>query len=106
MTSNLSQIILIKYKLFLTRCGLMVRNLMINEKLDDQRIVEKIICYLSARIDYVVAIIEKEKEIFTLTIEELISSLCSHEQRMNQRINSINLEQALQSRASTGGCGG
>ena len=61
MTSNLSQIILIKYKLFLTRCGLMVRNLMINEKLDDQRIVEKIICYLSARFDYVVAIIEKKK---------------------------------------------
>ena len=65
------------------------------KKRDDQRIVEKTMCYLSARIDYVVAIIEKEKEIFTLTIEELISSLCSHEQRMNQRINSINLEQAL-----------
>ena len=66
MTSNLSQIILIKYKLFLTRCGLMVRNLMINEKLDDQRIVEKIICYLSARFDYVVAIIEKKKRKFSL----------------------------------------
>ena len=39
----------------------MVRNLMVNEKLDDQRIVEKIICYLSARFDYVVAIIEKKK---------------------------------------------
>ena len=32
-----------------------------------------------------------------------MSSLCSHEQRMNKRINSTNLEQALQSRASIGG---
>ena len=35
-----------------------------------------------------------------------MSSLCSHEQRMNKRINSTNLEQALQSRTSIGDCGG
>ncbi|RVW18040.1 hypothetical protein CK203_114902 [Vitis vinifera] len=35
-----------------------------------------------------------------------MSSLCSHEQRMNHRINSTNLEQALQSRASIGDHGG
>ena len=76
------------------------------EKLNDQRIVETIMRSLSARFDYAVAAIEKGKNIFTLTIEGLMSSLCSHEQQMNRRINSTNLEQALQSRASTGGCGG
>ena len=62
------------------------------EKLNDQRIVETIMRSLSARFDYAVAAIEKGKNIFTLTIEGLMSSLCSHEQRMNQRINSTNLE--------------
>ena len=68
--------------------------------------VKKIMHSLSARFNYVVAAIEKGKDIFTLTIEGLMSSLCSHEQQMNWRINSTNLEQALQSRASTGGRGG
>ena len=35
-----------------------------------------------------------------------MNSLCSHEQGMNQRINSTNLEQPLQSRAFIGGHGG
>ena len=52
------------------------------EKLDDQRIVEKIMWSLSARFDYAIAEIEG-KNIFTLTVEGLISSLCSQEQRMN-----------------------
>ncbi|RVW71148.1 hypothetical protein CK203_059853 [Vitis vinifera] len=61
---------------------------------------------LSARFDYNVVAIEERNDIFTLTFEGLMSSLCSHEQRMNKRINSTNLDQALQSRASTGGRGG
>ena len=77
-----------------------------DEKLNYQQIVEKIILSLSARFDYAVAAIEERNDIFTLMVEGLMSSLCSHEQQMNRRINSTNLEQALQSRASTGGCGG
>ena len=76
------------------------------EKLDDQRMVKKIMHSLSARFNYVVAAIEEENDIFTLTVEGLMSSLCLHEQRINQKINFTNLEQALQSRASTGGRGG
>ena len=75
------------------------------EKLDDQQIVEKIMCSLSARFDYNVVAIEERNDIFTLTFEGLMSSLCSHEQQRNQRINSTNLDHALQSRASTEGHG-
>ena len=92
---------------YFDRLQTIVNQMRVNgEKLNDQRIVEKIMWSLSARFDYAVAAIEKGKDIFTLTIEGLMSSLCSHEQQMNRRINSTNLEQALQSRASTGGCGG
>ena len=62
------------------------------EKFDDQRLVEKIMCSLSARFDYVVAAIKGGKDTFTLTVEGLMSSLCLHEQQMNQRINSTNLK--------------
>ena len=50
------------------------------EKLDDQRIIKKIMCSLSARFNYVVVAIEERNDIFTLTIEGLMSSLCSHKQ--------------------------
>ena len=53
------------------------------EKLDDQHIVEKIMHSLRARFDYDVAAIEEGNDIFPFTIEGLMSSLCSHEQRMN-----------------------
>ena len=66
-----------------------------DEKLNDQQIVEKIIRSLSARFDYVVAAIEEGSDIFTLMVEGLMSSLCSHEQWMNKIINSTDLEQAL-----------
>ena len=62
------------------------------EKFDDQWLVEKIMCSLSARFDYDVAAIEEGKDIFPFTIEGLMSSLCLHEQQMNQRINSTNLK--------------
>ena len=40
-----------------------------------------------------VLVIEEGKDIF-LIVEGLMNSLCSHEQRMNKRINFTNLEQA------------
>ena len=91
---------------YFDRVQTIVNQMRVNgEKLDDQRIVEKIMWSLSARFNYAVAEIEG-KNIFTLTVEGLMSSLCSHEQQMNKRINSTNLEQALQSRTSIGDCGG
>ena len=49
------------------------------EKLDDQQIIEKIMCSLSARFNYNVVAIEERNDIFTLTFEGLMSSLGSHE---------------------------
>ena len=44
------------------------------------------------KIRNVVAAIKGGKDTFTLTVEGLMSSLCLHEQQMNQRINSTNLK--------------
>ena len=49
------------------------------KKLDDQRIVEKIMWSLSTKFNYVVVTIEEENDIFTLTIEGLMSSFYLHE---------------------------
>ena len=48
----------------------------------------------------------RKEKIFTLMIEGLMSSLYSHEERMNQRINFTHFKQALQSKTSTRGRGG
>ena len=50
------------------------------KKFDDQQIVKEIMWSLNAKFDYVVAMIEEGKNIFTFTIQGLVSSLCSHEQ--------------------------
>ena len=92
---------------YFDRVHTIVNQMQINgEELDDQCIVDKIIHSLSARFNYAITTIEEGNDILTLTVEGLMSSLCSHEQRMNHRINSTNLEQALQSRASIRDRGG
>ena len=92
---------------YFVRVQTIINQIRVNgEKLDDQRIVEKIMHSLSARFSYVVAAIEDGNDIFTLTVEGLVNSLRLHEQRINQKINFTNSEQALQSRSSTGGHGG
>ena len=74
---------------YFDRVQTIVNQMRVNgEKLDDQRIVKKIMRSLSARFDYTVAATKEGKDILALTVERLMSSLCSHEQRMNQRINS------------------
>ena len=50
------------------------------KKFDDQQIVKEIMWSLNAKFDYVVTMIEEGKNIFTFTIQGLVSSLCSHEQ--------------------------
>ncbi|XP_077226024.1 uncharacterized protein LOC143859214 [Tasmannia lanceolata] len=68
------------------------------EKIEDQRIVEKIMRSLTTKFDYVVATIEEGQDTSTMSIEPLMGSLYSHEQRMNQKAGSSNIEHALQSR--------
>ena len=49
----------------------------------DVAIVEKILRSITPKFDYVVCSIEESKDIDTLTIDELQSSLLVHEQRMS-----------------------
>ncbi|KAL5570423.1 hypothetical protein UlMin_026998 [Ulmus minor] len=54
------------------------------EKLEDITIVEKILQSLTAKFNYVVCVIEESKDIDTLSIDELQSSLLVHEQKIVQ----------------------
>ena len=85
--------------LYFDRVQNIVNQLRVNgETLQDVRVVEKILRSLTERFDYVVAAIEEGQDISTMTLERLMGSLCSHEQRMNQKSVSSYPEQALQSR--------
>ncbi|XP_047252753.1 uncharacterized protein LOC124887324 [Capsicum annuum] len=53
------------------------------EKMTDVTIVEKILCSLTSKYDYVVCSIEESKDIDELLLDELQSSLLVHEQKMN-----------------------
>jgi len=67
-----------------------------NEKLDDIRVVEKVLRSISSKFEHVVVAIEKFKDLENLTIEELLGSLQAHEQRMQKNANFGVLEQALE----------
>ncbi|XP_060671380.1 uncharacterized protein LOC132803142 [Ziziphus jujuba] len=67
------------------------------EKMEDVAIVEKILRPLALRYDYIVCSIEESKDIDTLSLDELQSSLLVHEQKINRSITID--EQAL--KAST-----
>ena len=85
--------------LYFDRVQNIVNQLRVNgETLQDVRVVEKILRSLTERFDYVVAAIEEGQDISTMTLERLMGSLCSHEQRMNQKSVGSYPEQALQSR--------
>ena len=55
------------------------------EEINDQKIVEKILISLPEKYEYIVAAIEESKDLSTLTIQQLMSSLESHEERKLQR---------------------
>ncbi|CAM8978183.1 unnamed protein product [Rhodiola kirilowii] len=75
-----------------------VNNLNLNgEALEEQRVVEKVLRSLLAKFEYVVAAFEKGHDISKMSIDRLMSLMCSHEQRMNQKVNGSSQEQALQS---------
>ncbi|KAA8549912.1 hypothetical protein F0562_001596 [Nyssa sinensis] len=67
------------------------------EDISDSRIVEKILISLPEKFDAIVAVVEKTKEISKLSIQELMGSLKSYEQRLS-RHSEKSLESGFQSK--------
>ncbi|TXG57853.1 hypothetical protein EZV62_015682 [Acer yangbiense] len=66
------------------------------ENITDQRIIEKILISLPEKYEYIVAAIEESRDLSTLSMQQLMSSLLSHEQR-RLRNNDQFVKNALQS---------
>ncbi|CAM8975498.1 unnamed protein product [Rhodiola kirilowii] len=80
------------------RVQAVVNNLNVNgEALEEQRVIEKVLRSLPAKLEYVVAAIEEGHDKTKMSMDQLMSSLCSHEQRMNKKANDSSQEQAFQS---------
>ncbi|CAM8940600.1 unnamed protein product [Rhodiola kirilowii] len=89
------------------RVQAVVNNLRVNgEALEEQRVVEKVLRSLPVKFEYVVAAIEEGNDTSKMSIDRLMSSLGSHEQRINQKANGSSQEQALQSRVEVRTRGG
>ena len=73
------------------RVQLIVTQMKINEEnIEDERAVQKVIRSLNSDLDGIVSAIEEAHDLSTFSIERLLSSLTSHEQRMRQRGKSSN----------------
>jgi hypothetical protein len=55
------------------------------EDMQDVKVVEKILCSLTEKFNYVVCSIEESKDIDALIVDELQSSLIVHEQKFQRR---------------------
>ncbi|KAK2986205.1 hypothetical protein RJ640_001284 [Escallonia rubra] len=71
------------------------------EDISDQRVVEKILISLPEKFDHIVAVIEKTKDLSTLSVQEVMASLKSYEQRMARHTEKA-VESALQSKLNVG----
>lgn len=67
------------------------------DKIDDRRVVDKIIISLIENFDPIVVVIEETKGLSTMTIQGLIGSLRSYEQRLLCRLEKF-FESTLQSK--------
>ncbi|KAM2595341.1 hypothetical protein TB2_039913 [Malus domestica] len=68
------------------------------ERLDEVRVVEKILGSLTSKFEHVVTAIEESKDLEAMSAEELLGSLLVHEQRIQKNASPTTLEQALESK--------
>ncbi|XP_044500705.1 uncharacterized protein LOC123221816 [Mangifera indica] len=89
---------------YFSRVMLVANNMRNNgEDMSDVKVVEKILRSLTEQFNYVVCSIEESKDIDTLTIDELQSSLIVHEQKFRKKDNlehvlKVSLEEKLATR--------
>ena len=83
---------------YFSRLLVIVNNLKRNgEKIEDIRVIEKVLRSLTTKFEHVIVAIEESKDLEKLSIEELMGSLQVHEQRTQKNVGSM-LEHALESK--------
>ncbi|CAL1401775.1 unnamed protein product [Linum trigynum] len=70
------------------------------EKIEETKVVEKILRSLLPKFDYVVVAMDEAKDVSKMTVDEVIGSLQAREERLNKR-NEESSEQVLATKATT-----
>jgi hypothetical protein len=76
---------------FFTRLQTLVNTMKnLGEQISDQQVIEKVLRTLNPQFDHIVVAIEESKDLSTMSVNELQSSLEAHEQRLKERKDTKN----------------